>query len=122
MPSLVGSEMCIRDSIHTDRALPEHITGPENAVEARIGEIVAGLVEDRSTLQMGIGAIPDAVLSRLGDKHDLGVHTEMFSDGIIDLVQNGVVTNKYKLVHAGRTTTSLVIGSRRLFNIVHDKL
>jgi 4-hydroxybutyrate CoA-transferase len=108
--------------IHTDRALPEHITGPENAVEARIGEIVAGLVEDRSTLQMGIGAIPDAVLSRLGDKHDLGVHTEMFSDGIIDLVQNGVVTNKYKLVHAGRTTTSFVIGSRRLFDFVHDNL
>jgi len=108
--------------IHTDRALPEHIGGPENAVEARIGEIVAGLVEDRSTLQMGIGAIPNAVLSRLGDKHDLGVHTEMFSDGIIDLVQSGVVTNKYKLVHAGRTTTSFVIGSRRLFDFVHDNL
>jgi 4-hydroxybutyrate CoA-transferase len=108
--------------IHTDRALPEHIAGPENAVEARIGEIVAGLVEDRSTLQMGIGAIPNAVLTRLGDKHDLGVHTEMFSDGIIDLVQSGVVTNKYKLVHAGRTTTSFVIGSRRLFDFVHDNL
>lgn len=108
--------------IQTDRPLPEHITGPENAVEARIGEIVAGLVEDRSTLQMGIGAIPDAVLSRLGDKHDLGVHTEMFSDRLIDLVENGVITNKYKQVHAGRTTTSFVIGSRRLFDFVHDNL
>ena len=108
--------------IHTDRPLPEHRPGPENAVEARIGEIVAGLIEDRSTLQMGIGAIPDAVLSRLANKHDLGVHTEMFSDRLIDLVEGGVITNKYKQVHAGRTTTSFVIGSRRLFDFVHDNL
>ena len=59
--------------------------GPETAVEAAIGELVADLVEDGSTLQMGIGAIPDAVLAALGNKHDLGVHTEMFSDGLIDL-------------------------------------
>ena len=108
--------------IATDRALPEHLPGPESVVEARIGEIVAGLIEDRSTLQMGIGAIPDAVLSRLGNKHDLGIHTEMFSDRLIDLVEGGVVTNKYKQVHAGRTTTSFVIGSRRLFDFVHDNL
>jgi acyl-CoA hydrolase len=108
--------------ICTDRALPEHISGPENAIEARIGEIVAGLIEDRSTLQMGIGAIPDAALSRLGNKHDLGVHTEMFSDRLIDLVEGGVITNKFKQVHAGRTTTSFVIGSRRLFDFVNDNL
>jgi len=108
--------------IHTDRALFEHAAEPENAVEARIGEIVAGLIEDRSTLQMGIGAIPDAVLSRLGNKHDLGVHTEMFSDRLIDLVEGGVINNKYKQVHAGRTTTSFVIGTKRLFDFVHDNL
>ncbi|MDQ8155073.1 MAG: 4-hydroxybutyrate CoA-transferase, partial [Gemmatimonadota bacterium] len=82
--------------ITTDRPLHEHAGGKENAVEARIGEIIADLVEDRSTLQMGIGAIPDAVLTRLHDKHDLGVHTEMFSDRLVDLCENGVVTNKFK--------------------------
>ncbi len=106
----------------TDRPLPQHISDPENEVEAQIGEIVAGLIEDRSTLQMGIGAIPDAVLSRLGDKRDLGVHTEMFSDRLIDLVESGVVNNKYKQVHNGRTTTSFVIGSKRVFDFVHDNL
>ena len=71
------------------------------AVEAAIGELVAELVEDGATLQMGIGAIPDAVLARLGNKHDLGVHTEMFSDGSIDLVEAGVITNRQKNVHPG---------------------
>lgn len=108
--------------ILTNRPLFEHASSPENAVEARIGEIVADLIEDRSTLQMGIGAIPDAVLSRLGDKRDLGVHTEMFSDRLIDLIEAGVVNNKYKQVHNGRTVTSFVIGSRRLFDFVHDNL
>ncbi len=108
--------------ITTDRPLHQHLGGTENAVEARIGEIIAELVEDRSTLQMGIGAIPDAVLSRLGDKHDLGVHTEMFSDRLIDLCETGVVTNKYKQVHPGRTVTSFINGSKRLFDFVHDNL
>ena len=108
--------------ICTNRPLHEHASGTENEVEARIGEIIADLVEDRSTLQMGIGAIPDAVLTRLGDKHDLGVHTEMFSDRIIDLVESGVITNKFKQVHPGRTVTSFINGSRRLFDFVHDNL
>ena len=108
--------------IHTDRPLHEHKPGTENEVEARIGEIVAGLIEDRSTLQMGIGNIPDAVLSRLFDKHDLGVHTEMFSDRLIDLMQQGVVTNRYKTVHPDRTVTSFINGSKRLFDFVDDNL
>ena len=90
------------------------------AVEARIGELVADLVEDGSSLQMGIGAIPDAVLARLGNKHDLGVHTEMFSDGLIPLVESGVVTNAKKKVHAGRTVTSFVSGTRKVFDFVDD--
>jgi len=69
---------------------------------------------------MGIGAIPDAALRRLGNKHDLGVHTEMFSDGIIDLVENGVITNRRKNVHPGRIVTSFVLGSERLYRFVHD--
>lgn len=106
--------------IHTDRALHEHGRGGETPEVARIGELVADLVEHRATLQMGIGAIPDAVLARLGDKRDLGVHTEMFSDRLVDLIEGGVVTNKFKQVHRGRTVTSFVNGSRRLFDFVHD--
>ena len=67
---------------------------------------------------MGIGAIPDAALRRLFDKHDLGIHTEMFSDGVVDLIEAGVVTNRLKNVHRGRTVTSFVSGSRRLFDFV----
>jgi acyl-CoA hydrolase len=89
-------------------------------VEHRIGELVAQLVPDRGCLQMGIGAIPDAVLARLGNKHDLGVHTEMFSDGLVPLLENGVVTNNYKKVHPGRTVTSFVSGSQLLFDFVND--
>ena len=108
--------------VRTDRRLPEAALEPETDVEARIGELVAGLVEDGSTLQMGIGGIPDAVLTRLHDKHDLGIHTEMFSDHVIDLVEGGVVTNRRKRVHAGRTTTSFVSGTRRLYDFVDDNL
>jgi acyl-CoA hydrolase len=95
---------------------------PQTDVERRIGEIIAGLVEDGSTLQMGIGGIPDAVLARLGDKHDLGVHTEMFSDGLIELIEGGVVTNRFKEVHRGRTVTSFVSGTSRLYDFVDDNL
>jgi acyl-CoA hydrolase len=89
-------------------------------VEARIGEIIAGLIEDGSTLQMGIGAIPDAVLANLGGKRDLGVHTEMFSDGLLPLIDAGVITNRRKEVHAGRITTSFVWGSKKLYAFVDD--
>lgn len=106
--------------VHTDRPLDEHVPSPPNAVESRIGELVADLVEHGSCLQMGIGAIPDAVLARLGDKHDLGVHTEMFSDGLIPLVEGGVVTNAKKKVHAGRIVTSFVSGTRKVFDFVDD--
>jgi len=106
--------------VHTDRALAQHAPGEEDQVIARIGELVAALVENRATLQMGIGAVPDAVLSRLGDKRDLGVHTEMFSDRLLDLMATGAITNRFKQVHPGRTVTSFVLGSRRLYDFVHD--
>ena len=106
--------------VRTDRPLHEAEAAPEGEVEARIGEIIASLVEDGSTLQMGIGAIPDAVLSRLKDKRDLGVHTEMFSDRVIDLVESGAVTNRFKKVHQGRTVTSFVSGTQRLFDFIDD--
>ena len=106
--------------VATDRALPTHAALPAGPVEDAIGEHVAALVPDRATLQLGIGAIPDAVLRRLTDKDDLGVHSEMISDGLIDLMLSGNVTNKYKHVHPGRTVTSFVNGSQRLFDFVND--
>lgn len=106
--------------IKTNRRLHEAPPAPQSDVEARIGQFIADLVEDGSTLQMGIGAIPDAVLSRLGNKLELGVHTEMFSDGLIPLIEGGVVTNRQKEVHAGRTVTSFVSGSQKLFDFVND--
>ncbi len=124
MPRTHGNNVVPLERIHafvaTDRPLHEHLPGVETAVEARIGEIVAGLVEDGSTLQMGIGGIPDAVLARLHDKHDLGIHTEMFSDRVVDLVESGAVTNRLKTVGAGRIVTSFINGTRRLFDFVHD--
>lgn len=107
-------------AVVTDRPLFAHEACAVGTAEQRIGEHIAALVEDGATLQLGIGAIPDAVLAQLGNKHDLGVHSEMFSDGLIPLIEGGVVTNRYKAVHAGRSVTSFVTGSRRLFDFVHD--
>jgi acyl-CoA hydrolase len=106
--------------VHTDRPLHEAPAGPVGVVENQIGEHIAKLVENGSTLQMGIGAIPNAVLSRLGNKLELGVHTEMFSDLLVPLIRNGVVTNRYKTIHRGRTVTSFVSGSRKLFDFVNE--
>jgi 4-hydroxybutyrate CoA-transferase len=106
--------------VRTNRPLHEHPATEETPVEARIGELIAGLVDDGATLQVGIGSIPDAVLRRLGDKHHLGVHTEMFSDGLVALHESGAVTNSRKVVHPGRTITSFVAGTRRLFDFVDD--
>jgi acyl-CoA hydrolase len=106
--------------VETDRPLPSHPVESESEVEGRIGELVAELVEDGATLQVGIGAIPNAVLRRLGAKRRLGLHTEMFSDGVIELLESGVVTNEDKMVHPGRSVTSFVSGSERLYDFVHD--
>ncbi len=89
-------------------------------VEQAIGEHVAGLIEDGSTLQLGIGAIPDAVLLFLKEKRDLGIHTEMFSDGVVELVEQGVVTNKAKSVHCDKMIATFLMGSRRLYDFVHN--
>lgn len=107
-------------SIRTNRPLYEHKVAAETAAEAAIGEQIAALIQDGSTLQTGIGAIPSAVLSRLGNKVDLGIHTEMFSDGVVDLVESGVITNRRKEIYPGQLVTSFVSGSRRLFDFVDD--
>jgi acyl-CoA hydrolase len=124
MPRTLGHTLVpfkrIHAFVHTDRPLHEHPPAIASPVEDAIGEHVAALVEDGATLQMGIGAIPEAVLRRLHDKHDLGIHTEMFSDGVIDLVDAGVITNRRKHIHAGRLVTSFVVGTDRLYRFVAD--
>jgi acyl-CoA hydrolase len=89
-------------------------------VEERIGQHCASLIEDGATLQLGIGTIPDAVLAKLDSHRDLGVHTEMFSDGVIDLLKKGVITNKYKKKHRRKVATSFTIGSRELYDFIDD--
>jgi acyl-CoA hydrolase len=88
--------------------------------EVKIGEYIAGLVEDKSTIQMGIGAIPDAVLRCLLNHKDLGVHTEMCSDGIINLVEKDVINNKYKNIHPNKTVSSFALGSKKLYEYIND--
>ncbi|MGQ9587269.1 MAG: GNAT family N-acetyltransferase [Thermoplasmata archaeon] len=89
-------------------------------VARRIGKNIASLIEDGSTLQMGIGTIPDSVLHYLTDKKDLGIHTEMFSDGFMELVEKGVINNARKSIHPGKTIASFCIGSRKLYDFVDD--
>jgi 4-hydroxybutyrate CoA-transferase len=106
--------------VHTSRALPSPPVIAPTEIDLRIGELVSELVEDGATLQIGIGAIPDAVLARLGNHHELGVHTEMFSDGLIPLLEHGVITNEHKGVHPGRTVSSFVMGSQAVYDYVDD--
>lgn len=92
----------------------------QDDISMKIGKNVAELIEDGSTLQAGIGTIPNAVLSNLTNHKDLGVHTEMFSDGIIPLVQKGIITNEKKKIHAGKTVTAFVAGTQKLYDFVDD--
>jgi len=89
-------------------------------VEEGIGSNIAELIEDGSCLQLGIGAIPDAVLSFLGEKKDLGIHTEMFSDGVVGLVERGVITGRVKSIDKGKLVTGFVMGSEVVYNFVHE--
>lgn len=107
--------------VHHEEPLQEASFGAETGeAEIKIGQFIAGLIDDRSTLQLGIGTIPDAVLKCLNNHKDLGVHTEMFSDGIIDLVEKDVINNRYKKIHPNKTVTAFALGSRRLYDYVDD--
>ncbi len=92
-------------------------TGEE---ELKIGRHIAELIDDGSTLQLGIGTIPDAVLKALHQHKNLGIHTEMCSDSIVDLIEKGVVTNTHKKIHPGKTVTGFAIGTRKLYDYVND--
>jgi 4-hydroxybutyrate CoA-transferase len=94
--------------------------GGLSEVHTKIGQYIAELIPNGATMQMGIGAIPDAVLKFLQDKRDLGVHTELFSDSVIDLVESGVLTNARKTLHPGKITAGFMIGTHRLYEWAHD--
>ena len=108
--------------VPVDYPLPEMGMGGEGASEVveKIAGYIAELIPDGATMQMGIGAIPDAVLKYLYEKKDLGVHSELFSDGVIDLVEAGVITNARKSLHRGKIAAGFVIGTRRLYKWVDD--
>ncbi len=104
--------------VETDRPLPEQCLPKIGPIERMIGEHVSALIPNRATLQLGIGAVPDSILKSLSDREDLGVHTEMFSDGLVDLVKRGVITNRYKNTWNGRVVTSFAIGTRKLYDFI----
>ena len=106
--------------VETSRPLLELPIEPVTDVHLGIARNVASLIPDGATLQMGIGGIPNAVLACLGDKRDLGIHTEMVSDGVIDLIESGIINNERKSLNRGKTVVSFLLGTRRLFDFVHE--
>jgi len=124
MPILGGdSRLHLREIdflVENDQPLMESTgDGDTTKIAPRIGKNVADLVPDGATIQIGYGNVPDAILSFLSEKKDLGVHTEMFSDGIIDLVEKGVITGKRKGFHEGKVVASFCMGTKRLFDFIN---
>ncbi len=124
MPRTLGDSFIHMNDINafiiSDHDIIEFNYEDPDEVAEKIGKFVASLIEDESTIQMGIGLIPNAFTNYLDGKKDLGVHTEAFSDGVVDLVEKGIVTCKKKTIHKGKIITSFVMGSRRLYDFVDD--
>jgi acyl-CoA hydrolase len=124
MPRTHGDSMVhvnnINAMVYFEEELPEVVSTGISDISKRIGDYCASLVEDGATLQTGIGSIPDAVLASLQGHKELGMHTEMFSDGIIPLIEKGVITNQHKRKHRGKTVSSFMLGSRKLYDFVDD--
>jgi 4-hydroxybutyrate CoA-transferase len=124
MPRTHGEGVISVKSLHSivelNAPIPELAPAAPGPIETQIGKHCAELIEDGATLQMGIGGIPNAVLSFLTGHKDLGVHSEMFSDGVIDLAEKGVITGRLKAVNAGKLTAAFVLGTRRLYDFVDD--
>lgn len=106
--------------VEVDYPLPEAPQGGISEVHCQIGKHIAELISDGDTLQLGIGSIPDAVLTQLDDRQDLGIHSELFSDGVIDLVHRGVITNERKTLHPGKIVAGFLFGSQRLYVFAND--
>lgn len=125
MPRTHGDGFIHHSKIHQlvwhETDLPEvDYSSKTTDVITQIGRNVASLIEDGATLQMGIGSIPDQVLKNLTGHKDLGIHTEMLSDGIIPLIQNGIINNRKKKINVGRSVTGFMAGTRTLYDFVHD--
>ncbi|TGK32575.1 acetyl-CoA hydrolase/transferase family protein [Leptospira gomenensis] len=124
MPRTHGDGIVHVSRIHSfvegNLPLHEHVSEAASPTELAIGKNVASLVEDGATLQMGIGAIPNAVLSCLASHKDLGIHTEMFSDGVMELVQKGVITGIHKKKHPGKIVSGFVMGTKKLYDFIDD--
>jgi len=124
MPRTLGDSFIHVSRLHRivehQSELPELSKDPPSDIEVKIGQYIANLVEDYSTLQLGIGGIPDAVLKSLTGKQDLGIHTEMVSDGIVQLIDAGIITNAKKTIHPGKIIATFVFGSRQLYSYVDN--
>ncbi|RKD88397.1 acetyl-CoA hydrolase/transferase family protein [Mangrovibacterium diazotrophicum] len=124
VPRAFGDAMVNIDDIdifvEDDIQLYAHDMAPLSDIDVQIGKNVAELVEDGACLQMGIGGIPNAVLAQLGNHKDLGVHTEMFADGILPLVEAGVVTGKHKAIDKGKMVASFLMGTKALYDFIDD--
>lgn len=110
----------IDHAIEVNDPLPEETPPQASEVEKTIARHASSLIEDGATLQMGIGSIPDAVLGSLKDRKHLGIHTEMWSDGALDLIRCGAVDNSRKVVHPGCTVSGFVMGSQAVYDFIHD--
>lgn len=106
--------------VEVDYALPEIRPEQPSPIQQAIGKHVASLIEDGSTLQTGIGGIPDAVLNYLTDKKNLGIHTELFAEGVVDLVNLGVINNEAKTLHPGKIIAGFVLGTQRVYDFIND--
>jgi len=106
--------------VETSEALPELSLNPPTEVEQKIGEFIADLVEDESTLQMGIGGIPNAALAAMNNKKNLGIHSEMVSDGIMEVIERGIITGSKKTLHPGKVVATFLLGTKKLYEFSHN--
>jgi len=124
MPRTLGDSFIHVSRLHhvveVDHPLPEVPQGGSSELHLRIGQYIAEMIPNGATLQMGIGSVPDAVLKNLGNHRDLGVHTELFSDGVIDMVEAGIITCARKTFHPGKIVAGFLFGSERLYKFVHN--
>ncbi len=124
MPRTLGDSFIHVSRLHhiveVDYPVPEAPQGGSSDLHLRIGQHIAEMIPDEATLQMGIGSIPDAVLRNLGNHKDLGIHTELFSDGVIDMVEQGVITCAKKTFHPGKIVAGFLFGSKRLYDFANN--
>jgi 4-hydroxybutyrate CoA-transferase len=124
MPRTLGDSFIhlsrIQHIVETDYPIPEAPQGGSSPEHLQVGAHIAAMIPNGATLQMGIGSIPDAVLQNLGDHKDLGIHTELFSDGVVKMVQSGVITCSQKTFHPGKIVAGFLFGTQLLYDFIHN--